>query len=197
MKPPAEIRLYVLKRNVTHFPVYCFVAEDSALVFAFESEEAAELDLLRAAGRSVDYRRIDAPEVFDRFVVSPYGIDYIERDDLFEVLRALFERSCIFVHCFIAFVLSLWFIFFILPPCFRVVSSEDTQLLSAVERKLAQLAIKHDEEPPTSLIDIYHTRAEKLLVFTKKMLTSYEQDADRRGFRAKAYRSNVPPGFDI
>ena len=112
MKPPAEIRLYVLKRNVTHFPVYCFVAEDSALVFAFESEEAAELDLLRVAGRSVDYRRIDAPEVFDRFVVSPYGIDYIERDDLFEVLRALFERSCIFVHCFIAFVLSLWFIFY-------------------------------------------------------------------------------------
>ena len=72
MKPPAEILLYVLKRNVTHFPVYCFVAEDSALVFSFKSEQAAELNLLRAAGRSVDYRRIDAPEVFDGFVVSSY-----------------------------------------------------------------------------------------------------------------------------
>ena len=114
MKPPAEIRLYVLKRNVTHFPVYFFVAEDSALVFSSESEETAELDLLRVAGRSADYRRIDAPEVFDRFVVSPYGIDYIERDDLFEVLRALFERSCIFVHFhgFIAFVLSCYGLFF-------------------------------------------------------------------------------------
>lgn len=90
MKPPAEIRLYVLKRNVAHFPVNGFVAEDSALVFAFESEEAAELDLLRVARRSVYYGRIDAPEVFDRFVVSPYGIDYIERNDLFEVLRAFF-----------------------------------------------------------------------------------------------------------
>ena len=124
MKPPAEIRLYVLKRNVTHFPVYCFVAEDSTLVFSSESEQAAELDLLRVAGSSADYRRIDAPEVFDRFVVSPYGIDYIERDDLFEVLRALFERSCIFVHCFIAFVFIVMVYFFILPPCFRVVSSE-------------------------------------------------------------------------
>lgn len=111
MKPPAEIRLNVLERNVAHFPVNGFVAEDSALVFAFESEEAAELDLLRVAGYSVYYRRIDAPEVFDGFVVSPYGIYYIERDDLFEVLRAFFERSCIFVHGFIAFVLSLWFIF--------------------------------------------------------------------------------------
>lgn len=112
MKPPAEIRLYVLKRNVPHFSVNGFVAEDSALFFAFESEYAAELDLLRVAGRSVYYGRIDSPEVFDRFVVSPYGIDYIERDDLLEVLRALFERSCIFVHGFIAFVLSLWFITF-------------------------------------------------------------------------------------
>ena len=38
VKPPAEIRLYVLKRNVAHFTVNDFVAEDSALVFAFESE---------------------------------------------------------------------------------------------------------------------------------------------------------------
>lgn len=65
MKPPAEIRLCVLKRNVAHFPVNGFVAEDSALVFAFESEQAAELNLIGAACRSADYGRIDAPEVFD------------------------------------------------------------------------------------------------------------------------------------
>ena len=114
MKPPAEIRRDVLKCNVPQSPVSCFVAENPALVFAFESEQAAELDLLRAACRSVYYRRIDSPEVFDRFVVSPYGIDYIERDDLFEVLRALFERSCIFIifHGFIAFVLSCYGLFF-------------------------------------------------------------------------------------
>lgn len=39
MKPSAEIRLYVLERKPAYFPVYCFfVAEDSTLVFAFESE---------------------------------------------------------------------------------------------------------------------------------------------------------------
>ena len=72
MKPPAEIRLNVLERNVAHFPVHGFVAENPALVFSFESEEAAELDLLRAAGCSAYNGRIDAPEVFDRFVVASY-----------------------------------------------------------------------------------------------------------------------------
>ena len=72
MKPPAEIRLNVLERNVPHFPVYGFVAEDSALVFPSESEEAAELDLLCVAGCSVYYGRIDSPEVFNRFVVASY-----------------------------------------------------------------------------------------------------------------------------